>query len=257
VQKLSLNNVTLMGIDCVDFSRLQKVADISMQGIDFGEVKLLSSIKNGDSRWVEIDPICSIEAFSEFCIKKLTDHIDTDYVLLIQHDGFVLNPQSWSDEFLNYDYVGAPFHIKGEFWFRKYLIPREYEGAHMVGNGGFSLRSKSFVQTTARLAEQGKFPTYHPEDLILCIFDRHLLLNEGLKFAPCELAKTFSIEGLDHVYQSQFGFHNLKYTNISDWIDKNPQHGIKRVPIEKSGRKRHGMLRFMGKLKRILLRKPR
>lgn len=257
VQKISLKNVTLMGIDCVDFSRLQKVADISMHGIDFADVKLLSSIKSNDSRWVEIDPIRSIEAYSEFCIRNLADHVDTDYVLLIQYDGFVLNPHSWSDEFLNYDYVGAPIHIKGEYWFKKFSIPCELEGSHLVGNGGFCLRSRRFVQTSAKLAAEGKFSKFHPEDLVLCILDQHLLLNEGMRFAPYELAKKFSIEGRSHVYESQFGFHNLKRTNISDWISKNPQYGIKQVPIQKPKHKQHGLFHFIKKLKRMMLRKPR
>ena len=31
----------------------------------------------------------------------------TPHVLLIQWDGFVVNPSAWSDEFLDFDYVGA------------------------------------------------------------------------------------------------------------------------------------------------------
>jgi hypothetical protein len=255
VEKISLQNVTLMGIDCVDFSRLQKAADISMKGIDFADVKLLSSIKNKDARWVEINHIGSIEAFSEFCIKELTNYVDTDYVLLIQHDGFVLNPYSWSDEFLNYDYVGAPLFIKGEYWFRDYLIPRELEGFHVVGNGGFNLRSKRFVQASARLAAQGKFSKYHPEDLVLCVFHQPLMLNEGMRFAPYEVAKNFSIEGLNEVYQFQFGFHNLMYTDISDWIARNPQYGIRQIPRKKPKRKRHWLMRVLRKLKRLILGK--
>ena len=256
VQKISLKNVTLMGIDCVDFSRLQKVADISMRGIDFADVRLLSSIKSNDSRWVEIAPIRSIEAYSEFCIRNLADHVDTDYVLLIQYDGFVLNPHSWSDDFLKYDYIGAPFHINGEFWFKKYLVPRELEGRNFVGNGGFSLRSRKFLQTSARLAAQGKFSKFHPEDLVLCVFDQHLLLNEGIRFAPYVLAKKFSVEGRTHVYKSQFGFHNFKCTDISDWISKNPQYEIRQEPISKHKHKRRGLIPLLKKLKRMILRNP-
>lgn len=96
-----LPNITLMGIDCVNVERLQKALDISCAGIEFGAVKLLTSLETSDSRKVEIPHIGSIEDFSKFSICDLYKYVDTEYVLLVQYDGFVLNPQSWNDEFLN------------------------------------------------------------------------------------------------------------------------------------------------------------
>jgi len=227
-EKLKLENVTLLGVDCVNVERLQKAMDITQEYIDFGKVKLLSStLETKDKRFVEIEHIASIEEFSEFCIKDLYKYVDTEYVLLVQYDGFVLNPQSWSDEFLNYDYIGAPWYIKEEFWFEMFDIPRELEGKHVVGNGGFCLRSKKFLETSAKLAREGKFKKYHPEDLVMCVYDRHLLDEKGIKFAPYEVAKKFSIEGHDETYTNQFGFHGYTWTDISKWIEENPQYGIK------------------------------
>jgi len=229
MKKITLDNVTLMGVDCVDVERLQKAIAISQEQIDFADVKLLSSIKNTDQHWVEIDHIDSIETFSEFCIKKLTQYVDTEFVLLVQYDGFILNPQSWSDNFLEYDYIGAPWHINREFWFEMFDIPRELSGCHIVGNGGFSLRSKKFLEASAKLAKQNKFSKYHPEDLVMCVHEKKLMEQEGVKFAPYEIAKNFSIEGREEVYDSQFGFHGLRWTDISRWISENPQHDIKLV----------------------------
>lgn len=226
MEKRKLSNVTLMGIDCVDVERVRKALDISSEHIEFGEVKLLSSIANGDPRWVSIPSIDSIEAFSEFCIKDLVNYVQTEYVLLVQWDGFVLNPQSWTDTFLEYDYIGAPWYIKDSFWFDRFKIPRSLEGQHIVGNGGFSLRSKKFLETSARLATDGKFATYHPEDLVMCVYDKALLDEEGIRFAPYEVARNFAIEGHDEVYESQFGFHGLTWTDISAWISQNPHHGV-------------------------------
>ncbi len=226
---MKLDNVTLLGIDCVDVSRLQKALDISAEHIEFAQVKLLSSLSNTDPRWVPIEHIGSIEAFSEFCIKDLTKYVETEFVLLVQWDGFILNPTSWSDSFLKYDYIGAPWYIKDEFWFERFLIPRQYENQHIVGNGGFCLRSKKFLEVSAKLARENKFTKYHPEDLVMCVYDKHLLLEEGIQFAPYEVAKNFSIEGHDEVYKDQFGFHGLKWTNISDWIQKNSQYGIRQI----------------------------
>ena len=226
MERLRLDNVTLLGIDCVDVKRLQKAMDISQEHIDFAETKLLTSIKNTDERWVEVDHIGSIEAYSEFCIKDLVNYVDTDYVLLVQHDGFVLNPQSWSNKFLEYDYIGAPWHIKEEFWFTMFDIPRSFTGKHVVGNGGFCLRSKKFLEVTSDLAKENKFSKYHPEDLVLSLFDKHLLDEAGLKFASPELAAKFSLEGRNEVFDKQFGFHGLKWTDISKWIEANPKYGI-------------------------------
>lgn len=226
-----------------------------MAGIDFADVKLLSSIKSEDSRWVEIDHIGSIEAYSEFCIRELANHVDTDYVLLIQYDGFILNPQSWTDEFLKYDYVGAPIFISNKSFCEKYEIPPEYIGRYITGNGGFSLRSRRFIEASARLASWGKFSKYHPEDLVLCFFEETLLSNEGMRFAPKEVAQDFSIEGRREMYRTQFGFHSFNHTDISDWISKNPEHGIK-LNLRKSRRKkRNRSVRFFRKLKRLIMGK--
>lgn len=235
MKKIYLNNVTLLGIDCVNIERLQKAIDISQKDIEFADVKLLSSIGNNDPRWVEIDHIGSIEAFSEFCIKDLTNYVDTDYVLLVQHDGFILNPQSWSDTFLDYDYVGAPWFIEDEFWFEEFKIPRILKGQHIIGNGGFNLRSKKFLEISSQLANQNKFSKYHPEDLVLCVFDKKLLDEKGIKFAPYEVAKNFSIEGQDEAYESQFGFHGLRWTDISKWVKQHPEYGIKQEPLIQYG----------------------
>jgi hypothetical protein len=221
-----LPNVTLIGIDCVDIHRIQKALDISSQDIEFADVKLLTSLPTEDSRKVQIPNINSIEAFSEFCIRDLTNYVDTDFALLVQHDGFVLNPNSWTDEFLDYDYVGAPWWVHDEFWFTKFDFPRELFDKTVVGNGGFSLRSKKFLETSNRLADQGAFKKFHPEDLVMCVWDRKIMEAAGIKFAPPELAARFSIEGHDHKYSKQFGFHGLKWTDISEWIKENPEWGI-------------------------------
>lgn len=222
-----LPNVTLVAIDCNNIKRIQKVLDISAQKIEFGKVKLLTSLPTNDSRKVKIPPIKTIEAYSEFCIKKFTDYIDTDFALLIQHDGFILNPHSWTDEFLDYDYIGPPWFAHEEFWFKEYDFPERLRDTLVVGNGGFCLRSKKFMDISKDLAEKELLKDFHPEDISLCIWHRKLLENAGIRFAPPEVAKKFGIEGLSFKYDKQFGFHNLKWTDISKWIRKNPEWNIR------------------------------
>ena len=40
-------------------------------------------------------------------LKELGAHIQTDYALVVQWDGFVIDGSAWADEFWNYDYIGA------------------------------------------------------------------------------------------------------------------------------------------------------
>lgn len=233
MDKIELPNVTLVGIDCVDLERLQKAMDISETGIDFGAVKLLSSITNNDPRWVEIPPLHTIEAYSEFCIRNLTEYVDTDYVLLVQWDGFILNPQSWSDKFLEYDYIGAPIHIdEREFWFSKFKLPRSMVGKAIIGNGGFCLRSKKLLDLSARFAGEGIFNEYQPEDLRLCFFEKEYFVKEGMQYAPYEIASVFSLEGRALSYGNQFGFHGFDWTDISKWVEENPECGIEQIMKE-------------------------
>lgn len=226
--KINLPNVTLIGIDCVNIERAQKALDISSLEINFADVKLLTSLPTDDSRKTEINPLNSIEAFSEFCIKDLYKFVDTEFALLVQYDGFVLNSESWSDEFLKYDYIGAPWLV-ADWAVNLYNFPEKLRGKRIVGNGGFSIRSKKFFETSARLAQNGSFEKYHPEDLILCVFDRGKVEKEGILFAPPELAAKFSVEGDDEIYEKQFGFHNLKWTDITKWINENSKWGIEQI----------------------------
>lgn len=126
--------------------------------------------------------------------------VKEDYNLTIHDDGFAVNSQAWTDEFLNYDYIGACW---GED----------------VGNGGFTLRSKRLYKAMHDINiiyNWHEFPkdlfnpefeghvwlnTHHadepiiPEDNIICRVYRQTLENQyNIKFAPAYLADRFSIE---------------------------------------------------------------
>ena len=227
MKKIKLPQVTLIGIDCVDVSRIQKALDISSEQIEFAEVKLLTSLETSDSRKVEIPHLGSVESYSEFCLKDLVSYVDTEFVLIVQYDGFVLNADSWSDEFLKYDYIGAPWFMNKEFWFKDFRIPRSLKNTWVVGNGGFSLRSKKLLRVTSRFADEGVLKHVHPEDIVISVDEKNNLEKEGIKIAPKEIAERFSIEGQTLKYNKQFGFHGLKWTNITKWIKQNKKWGVR------------------------------
>lgn len=133
----------MLGIDCVDVPRLQEAMDISQLNISFGSSKLLTSLPTNDSRRVEISHIGSAEEYSNFCIKDLYKYVDTEFVLIVQHDGFVLNANSWEPEFQKYDYIGVPWFVN-DILIKKYGFPENLRGAFIVGNGGFSFRTRNY-----------------------------------------------------------------------------------------------------------------
>jgi len=105
--------------------------------------------------------------------------VHTSHTLNIQWDSWVWDASIWSDEFLKYDYVGAPW------W---------YDDGKNVGNGGFSLvstRLKRFL-----LDNRGAFPCDTPvDDDLLCRKYRPDLESVGFRWAPEKVAYDFSYEG--------------------------------------------------------------
>ncbi len=213
--KISLPQVTLLGIDCINIERLQIAMDISEEAIEFAAVKLLTSLPTDDPRLVKIPHISSIEDFSRFCMQDLDKYVKTEYVLLIQYDGFILNPQSWTDEFLKYDYIGAPLSWGNQ---------KDKDGKLIfsVGNGGFSLRSKRFIESSARFANEGKIEKFDPEDKALCVWYKDLFEKEGLTYAPVDLAMKFSVVEDYGVYEKPFGFHGLFNKNMDSLLAIHP-----------------------------------
>lgn len=137
-----------------------------------------------------IDPITSIEAYNQLITKRLAEELICDHALIIQFDGFILNPQEWAPLFLHYDYIGAPWPNYSE---------------HAVGNGGFSLRSRRLIEAVAELEYSD---LSEPEDLFICRRMRPALEEKGLRFASREIAAHFSVEW-PSVPWPTFGFHGI------------------------------------------------
>lgn len=228
MEKTKLPSVTLLGIDCVDIDRLVQAAEICMKDFEFAEVKLLTSLPSQNPNIIKIEPVESIEEYSKFMIYKLDEYFTTSYVLVIQYDGFILNPSAWTNEFLNYDYIGAPWLV-ADWSVNDFGFPKNLLGKLIVGNGGFSLRSKKLTSLCAKLFRDGVFLNYHPEDVAICLHNRKLLEEKGIKFAPIEIAKKFSFEAENDecdVWDGQFGFHGLRWTDISKWLKDHPSYKI-------------------------------
>lgn len=189
--KPNLNKVTLICVDCYNYGAAVAAINKSMEQCDFAAVKFLTdkSLELDGIEVINILPIRSKEEYSRFIIKKLYKYFDTEYCLIIQHDGYVLNGKSWQDEFYNYDYIGAP-------WL--------YSDGKNVGNGGFSLRSR-LLQIF--LANDDFIEITHPEDDCICrLYRSYLEKTYGIKFPNDDTADQFAYELRTPIYDT-FGFH--------------------------------------------------
>ena len=202
--------VTLVAIDTGPKAKLTERAIIECEKVaTYDAIKFLTNnteLKHA----ISIPKFDGLGGYSEFVIKHLHSYVETSHCLLVQWDGYVLNTASWLPQFLDYDYIGAPWH------------------GNVVGNGGFSLRSLKLLKRAARFADPA-----HPEDNFICRKHRAELERDGIKFAPADLARQFSIEAASYAFKDnawtsdgrgwagQFGFHSML----------TPLNGIKNRPL--------------------------
>jgi len=201
--KLQLKDTTLICVDCRDLTRTVPVMQRCEELVDFGAVKLLTHLTTDYPHKVEIGNISSHVMYSIFMLKEIYKYVDTKYMLVVQSDGFILNPHSWDDEWKEYDYIGPLFNQ----WDK-------------VGNGGFSFRSKALMEYMSSL-----FPTWDIterganelqknmscyEDGAISLNYKELLDINGFKIAPLDVAGKFAQGGNpnpDYHYEYPFGFH--------------------------------------------------
>jgi hypothetical protein len=189
---------------------------ISNEHCRFGAIKLLSPSKPlnlpSSIKHLSIPPI-NFLGYSKFMIEELHQYVDTQFCLVIQADGFVINPHFWNKKFLEYDYIGAPWpsmvchkslidgKLTGDFSFDK----------NNVGNGGFSLRSKKLLKLCSEIKFDELTFGVKSEDVIICHYLYDEMRKLGIKFAPQDVASKFSteilLEGISRGLSESFGFH--------------------------------------------------
>jgi hypothetical protein len=218
---MNLDNVTLVCVEgSLDINIINdsvKALLISSKDIKFDSILLLSPVEpdNLPNNIIhhEISSMSWLE-YNQFIVSDLTKYINTDYCILIQTDGFILNSSLWTDEFLKYDYIGhvwdfinLPYHLPGVD--PEVVARKGAENLNRVGNGGFSFRSKKLLDATATIpvkCEKG-------EDAFICNDQFDYLTDKGIVFGTVEIARLFSEDPNDHYcrsYQPTFGFHGDK-----------------------------------------------
>jgi hypothetical protein len=205
---LKLENVTLLIVDCLNHEAALLSLEQSMSRCQFKEVVFITDLepkRNVDKIIFRIIPkIKSRIEYSKFILNNLIDYFKTDFVLIIQWDGYVVNQESWSEDFLKYDYIGAK-------WWHK-------DGAN-VGNGGFSLRTRKLVEAVKSLNIDFKSTNGLEDDIICRLYRKELENKYGILFASESIADQFSTERCESNNKLKpFGFHG--YYNLYKFISK-------------------------------------
>jgi hypothetical protein len=206
-----LPHVTLICVDCKNVERAIVSVERSKLGCHFAEIKLLTSASlaadfPGYPHVITIPSIDCINDYSAFCLKRLHEFVTTSHMLLVQHDGSILNAAAWDHAWDNYDYMGPLFEQE------RTLNPG------CVGSGGFSYRSRRLMATVAQLlppwdgrcsfdGADGRNNWGH-EDGVIAHFLRHQLVTRGMIFAPPQAAARFAF-GRSRLIPclTSFGFH--------------------------------------------------
>lgn len=197
--KLQLPSVTLVAIDCINATKSMKVLDHCKKMCDFGDVKLLTNIPISYQHRVKIMPLNSLISYSIFMLTRFNEYITTPHCLIVQCDGWILNPESFDPIWLENDYT-APLYMQYDY----------------CGSGGFSLRSKRIMDYAAEIMPKWD-GTQQDADLIqsqLGYYEDGIISLSGkfsdFKIATLEQAADFANGGNrnpKYFRERPFGFH--------------------------------------------------
>jgi len=191
---LDLTDITLVCFNGVNPEMGIKALQYSMRGIKFAKAILFTDRmpSNADSS-IEVVLLSKID-FATSCIfslKGFLPFVKTKFCLSIHDDGFVINPHLWESSFYDYDYIGAPWVVGHK---------------HRVGNGGFCLKSKRFMELCQEIPWHGEH-----DDALTCMTYHDFFVSNGCKFAPVEIAMKFALESkipeCEYNLDNCFGFH--------------------------------------------------
>jgi hypothetical protein len=242
---MSLKKITYLSIipnksekEYQDVDSIIKIGNNSSDKLAFGKKIIYTyqkpTIDSGDFEIKIIDEI-PYNKFNNFVLQKYSELFDTDYAINFHSDGFIQNQEAWNDNFLEYDYIGAPLKIP--------ITQTEYRA--VVGNGGFSLRSRKICEEIKNLSSSGYLPKhldvlgdtlitkdifkmipsfFGNEDVYISFFCNKILKEKGFKIADFHTASLFSTEyfsALNTKYSespkdmvSSFGFHEINKLGI-------------------------------------------
>lgn len=190
MSKLQLPTTTLVCIDCLNSERSIKVLEHCKSKVYFGAVKFLTSIPTDYPDAVKIKPLNSLIAYSIFMLSRFHEYIETEFVQIVQRDGWILNPKSWNPEWELLDYIG-PIYIQND----------------KVGSGGCSFRSKKIMEAVSKTIPEWDGTQKHADEI-----QQTIPFYEDGMLSLTEFSKGFKIASLEQAADyAQGGNRNPKY----------------------------------------------
>ena len=190
-----LSNIDLIAIDCARPMEALKALEYCNRFFRFNQSILFTDyyFSHPFIKCHQIEKL-SWQGYSEF-ILHIKNYVKADYAMMIHEDGHIVNPHLWIDDFLNYDYIGAPWPNTHSWLSQPQLskILPHFQRTfpkNRVGNGGFSIRSRKFLEFSSFFPNCEGFG----EDNFLCSVKYEEAVQYGIKYAPFELALKFSYE---------------------------------------------------------------
>src|SRR5215475_6278927 len=129
---MNLPDVTLVMIETRQHDLALLAVKDCLAKVQFGDVLIFTdkssffSSQLDNVRVIEVPDWPTKIGWSRWLWSGVAPYLRTAYMLAIQWDAWIVNAESWDNDFYCYDYIGAPW------W---------YKDNRNVGNGGFSLRS--------------------------------------------------------------------------------------------------------------------
>ena len=190
----TLSNITLVAVATTEVDETYAALRYSCRGLRFERVLLLAPFHPEPAaqhiEFVPITPFADVGEWGRFVVFKLHEYISTNHIILVHADGFIVHPEQWRESFRSYDYIGAPWPLPCDSF-----SYRDHFGNIIRMGNSVSLRSRRLLQLPAQLglsweADHG----YFHEDGFLCVQNRHVLVEQGMRFAPLSEACYFSHE---------------------------------------------------------------
>jgi len=217
---LILKNIDAIVIDSKNYFEALRAINVSKKQIEFGNIFFFTDVDKDffdgfdidKINFIKIQKINNLNDYNNFCL-RIANYSDNDFAMIIHHDGFVMNTDIWSNNFLDYDYIGAPWPLN---------LQMQWGVPNRVGNGGFSLRSKKLLNLINRFES-----TYGMhEDMFISNGIKDIALSEGIKYCDPTTAMKFSFELSCHDLDAtefnpnkHFGFHG-QYDNRVETVYK-------------------------------------
>ncbi len=197
---LTLPNVTLVTVETLCHELAKRTIEDCLSKVQFAEVIVYTDREDkldiAGARTIKVPNWPSKDDYMQFFQFKSCDTVTTSHVLFLEWDAGICDVSMWRDEFLQYDYLGAPW------WYT--------DGSPNVGNGGFSLRTTRLQRFMKD--NQKKYPVGN--DNQMCRDCGAEIIREGrFNWAPVDVANDFAFEGFDRLglpnNLKHFGYHSV------------------------------------------------